>query len=90
MLRFGRLSSSCINEINTLVQTVRIVSRGIRMEFDKEKHALANRVKGKLMSERIQVPEGNNIKDINPQSPGILPEGRNIKVLSAQESLWKG
>ena len=25
----------------------------------------------------------------NPQSPGILPEGCNIKVLSARESFWK-
>ena len=51
-------------EINTLVQTVRIVSGDIRMEFGIEKCALVNIQRGKVTrTEGIQLSDGNNIKD---------------------------
>ena len=53
-------------EIDTLVQTVRIVSGDIRMEFGIEKCALVNIQRGKVTrTEGIQLPDGNNIKDID-------------------------
>ena len=52
-------------EIDTLVQTVGIVSGDIRMEFGIEKCALVNIQRGKVTrTEGIQLPDGNNIKDI--------------------------
>ena len=51
-------------EIDTLVQTVRIVSGDIRMESGIEKCALVNIQRGKVTwTEGIQLPDGNNIKD---------------------------
>ena len=53
-------------EIDTLVQTVRIVSGDIRMEFGIEKCAHVNIQTGKITrTEGIQLPDGNNIKDID-------------------------
>ena len=53
-------------EIDTLVQTVRIVSGDIRMEFGIEKCALVNIQRGKITrTEGIHLPHGNNIKDID-------------------------
>ena len=53
-------------EIDTLVQTVRIVLGDIRMEFGIEKCALVNIQRGKVTrTEGIQLPDGNNIKDIH-------------------------
>ena len=53
-------------EIDTLVQTVRTVSGDIRMEFGIEKCALVNIQRGKVTrTEGIQLPDGNNIKDID-------------------------
>ena len=50
----------------TLVLTVRIVSSDIRMEFGIEKCALVNIQRGKVTrTEGIQLPDGNNIKDID-------------------------
>ena len=52
--------------VDTLVQTVRIVSGDIRMEFGKEKCTLVNIQRGKVTrTEGIQLPDGNNIKDID-------------------------
>ena len=49
-----------------MVQTVRIVSGDIRLEFGIEKCALVNIQRGKVTrTEGIQLPEGNDIKDIN-------------------------
>ena len=53
-------------ETNTLVQTVRLVSGDIRMEFGMEKCALVNIQRGKVTrTDGIQLPDGNNIKDID-------------------------
>ena len=52
-------------EIDTLVQTVRIVSGDIRMKFAIEKCALVNIQRGKATTEGMQLPDGNNIKDID-------------------------
>ena len=52
-------------EIYTLVQTVRIVSGDIRTEFGIAKCALVNIQRGKVTrTEGIQLPDGNNIKNI--------------------------
>ena len=69
-------------EIDTLVQTVRIVSGDIRMEFGIEKCALVNIQKGKVTRTKgIQLPDGNNIKDINKIGYKYLwiIEGEKIK-----------
>ena len=59
---FGRGSK----EMDTLVQTVRIVSGDIRMEFGIEKCALVNIQRGKVTrTEGIQLPDGNNTADID-------------------------
>ena len=51
-------------EIDTLVQTIRIFSGDIRMEFGIEKCALVNIQRGKVTrTEGIQLSDGNNIKD---------------------------
>ena len=53
-------------EIDTLVQTVRIVSGNIRMDFGIEKCTLVNIQRGKVTrTEGIQMPDGNSIKDID-------------------------
>ena len=55
-----------IKETDTLVETVRIVSGDIRMEFGIEKCALVNIQRGEVTrTEGIQLPDGNNIKDID-------------------------
>ena len=52
--------------IDTLVQTVKIVSGDIRVEFGIEKCALVNIQGGKVTrTDGIQLPEGNNMKDID-------------------------
>ena len=57
---FGRATK----EIDTSVQTVRIVSGVIGMEFEIEKCALVNIQRGKVTrTEGIQLSYGNNIKD---------------------------
>ena len=62
---FGR----SMDEIDTLVQTVRIVSEDIRMEFGIEKCALVNTVRGKLTrSEGIQLPDVSSIKTARNQA----------------------
>ena len=61
------MTPSCLGtkEIDTLVQTVRIVSSDIRMEFGIGKCALVDIQRGKVTrTEGIQLPDGNNIKDI--------------------------
>ena len=51
-------------EIDTLVQTVRIVSGDIRMELEIEKCALVSIQRGEVtVTEGIQLPDGNNIRD---------------------------
>ena len=53
-------------EINTLVQTIGIVSGDIRMELGIEKYALINIQRGKVTrTEGLQLLNGNNIKDID-------------------------
>ena len=55
-------------EIDTLVQTVRIVSGDIRMEFGIGKCVPVNIQKGKVTrTEGIQMPHRNNIKDIGKE-----------------------
>ena len=69
-------------EIDTLVQTVRIVSGDIKMEFGIEKCALGNIQTGKVTrTEGIQLPDEKNIKDIDETGYkylGII-EGEEIK-----------
>ena len=85
---FGR----CTKEIDTLVQTVRIVSGDIRMEFGIEKCALVNIQRGKVTrTEGIQLPNGNNIKDIDETEYiylGII-EGEEIKHQEMKEKINK-
>ena len=80
-------------EIDTLVQTVRIVSGDIRMEFGIEKCALVNIQRGKVTrTEGIQLPDGNNIKDIDETGYkylGII-EGEEIKHQEMKEKDKKG
>ena len=53
-------------EIDTFVQTVRIISGDIRMELGIEKFALVNIQKGKVTrTEGIQLPDRNNTEDID-------------------------
>ena len=60
-----------IKDIDTLIQTVRIVSGDIKMEFGIEKCALINIVKGKVTrTEGIQLPDGNTIKEIDEEEIG--------------------
>ena len=62
--------------------SLRIVSGDIRMEFGIEKCALVNIQRGKVTrTEGIQLPDGNNIKDIDETGYkylGII-EGEEIK-----------
>ena len=79
-------------EIDTLVQAVRIVSGDIRMEFGIEKCAPVNIQRGKVTStEGIQLPHGNNIKDIHEtryEYLGII-EGEDIKHQEMKEMIKK-
>ena len=62
IMLFGRGTK----EIDTVVQIVRIASGDIRMEFGIEKCALVNIQRGKVTrTEGIQLPDRNNIKDID-------------------------
>ena len=69
-------------ELDTLVQTVRIVSGDIRMEFGIEKCAFVNVQRRKVTTtEGIQLPGGNNIINIDETGYkylGII-EGEEIK-----------
>ena len=85
---FGRSSK----EIDTLIQTVRIISGDIKMEFGIEKCALINIQRGKVTrTEGIQLPDGNNIKDIDEEGYkylGII-EGEEIKHQEMKEKVRK-
>ena len=80
-------------EIDTLVQTVRIVSGDIRMEFGIEKCALVNIQRGKVTrTEGIQLPDGNNIKDMDEtgyEYLGII-KGEEMKHQEMKEKIKKG
>ena len=79
-------------EIDTLVQTVRIFSGDIRMEFGIEKCARVNIQRGKVTrTEGIQLPDGYNIKDIDETGYkylGII-EGEGIKHQEMKEKINK-
>ena len=79
-------------EIDTLVQTVRIVLGDIWMEFGIEKCALVNIQRGKVTrTEGIQLPYGNNIKNIEETGYkylGII-EGEEIKHHEMREKINK-
>ncbi|XP_068250300.1 uncharacterized protein [Palaemon carinicauda] len=61
-----KLYGKNIKEIDTLIQTVRVVSGDIRMEFGIEKCASVNIQKGKITgTEGIKLPDGSNIKHID-------------------------
>ena len=79
-------------EIDTLVQTERIVSGYIRMEFGIEKCALVYIQRGKVTrTEGIQLPDGNSIKDIDETGYkylGII-EGEEIKHQEMKEKIKK-
>ena len=81
-----------IKDVDTLIQTVRIVSGDIKMEFGIEKCALINMVKGKVTrTEGIQLPDGNTIKDIDEAGYkylGIL-EGEAIKHQEMKDKIRK-
>ena len=79
-------------EIDTLVQTARIVSGDIRMEFGIEKCALVNIQRSKVtMIEGIKLPDGNNIKDIDEAGYNYLgiTEGEEIKHQEMKEKIKK-
>ena len=77
-------------EIDILVQTVRIVSGDIRMEFGIEKCALVNIERGKATRiGGMQLPDGNDIKDIDETGYkylGII-EGEEIKHQEMKERI---
>ena len=79
-------------EIDTLVQTVRIVSDDIRMELGIEKCAFVNIQRGKVTrTEGMQLADGNNIKDIDETGYkylGII-EGEQIKHHEMKEKINK-
>ena len=79
-------------EIDTLVQTVKIVSGDIRMEFGIEKCALVNIQRGKVTrTEGIHLPDGNYIKDIDETGCrylGII-ESEEIKNQEMKEKIKK-
>ena len=87
-----KLFGKSIKEIDKLVQTVRIVSSDIRMEFGIEKCALINIQRGKVTAtDGIQLPNGNNIKDIEEGAYkylGII-EGDEIKHQEMKENIRK-
>ena len=78
-------------EIDTLVQTVRIVSGDNRMEFGIEKCALVNIQRGKVTrTEGIQLPDGNNIRDIDETGYKYLRIiGEEIKRQEMKEKINK-
>ena len=78
-------------EIDTLVQTVRIVSSDIRKEFGIEKCALVNIQRGKTRTEGIQLPDGNNIKGIDETGNKYLgmTEGEEMKHQEIKEKIKK-
>ena len=79
-------------DIDTLVQTVRIVSGDIRMAFGIEKCSFASIQRGKVTrTEGIQLLDGNNIKDIDEagyEYLGII-EGEEIKHQEMKEKTRK-
>ena len=79
-------------EIDRLVQTVRIVPGDISMKFGIEECALVNIKRGKIIrTEGIQLPGGNNIKDIAETGYkylGII-EGEEIKHQEMKEKIHK-
>ena len=79
-------------EIDTLVQTVRIFSGDIRMEFGIEKCLLVNIQRGKVTrTEGIQLPDENNIKDIDETGHKYLGivQGEEIKRQEMKEKINK-
>ena len=79
-------------EIDALVQTVRIVSGDTRMEFEIEKCALVNIQRGKVTRTEVsQLPDGNNIKDIDETGYKYLEiiEGEEIKHQEMKEKINK-
>ena len=79
-------------EIDTLVQTIRVISGDIRMEFGIKKCALVNIQRGKVTrTEGIQLPDGNNIKDIDETGYKYLGkiEGEEIKNQEMKQNLKK-
>ena len=79
-------------EIDTLFQTVRIVTGDIRMDFGIEKCALVNIQRGKVKRTKgIQLPDGNNIKDIDETGYKYLEiiEGEEIKHQEMKEKVNK-
>ncbi|XP_068232138.1 uncharacterized protein [Palaemon carinicauda] len=87
-----KLYGKSIKEIYTLVQTVRIVSRDIRMEFGRAKCALVNIRKGKVTrTEAIKIPDGSNIKHIDEMGYkylGIM-EGVDIEHQEMKDTIRK-
>ena len=87
-----KLFGSGTKEIDTLVQTVRITSGDISMEFGIEKCAHVNIQRGKVTrSEGIQLPDGNNIRDIDEtgyKCLGII-KGEEIKHQEMEEKIKK-
>ena len=79
-------------EIDTLVQTVRILSQDIKMEFGIEKCALINIKRGKtITTEGIRLPDGNIIKEIDENGYkylGII-EGETIKHQEMKDNIRK-
>ena len=75
-----------------MVQAVRTVSGDIRTEFGIEICALVNIQRGKVTrTEGIQLPHGNNIKDIHEtgyEYLGII-EGEDIKHQEGKEKIKK-
>ncbi|XP_066950703.1 uncharacterized protein [Macrobrachium rosenbergii] len=87
-----KLYGKHIKEIDTIIQTVRIVSGDIRMEFGIEKYALDSIQKGKVTrTEGIKLPDGNIIKHIDETGYkylGII-EGADIKHQETKDTVRK-
>ncbi|XP_066950850.1 uncharacterized protein [Macrobrachium rosenbergii] len=87
-----KMYGKSVKETDTLIQTVRIVSGDIRMEFGIEKCALVNIQKGKMTkAEGIRILEGNSIKHIDEtryKYLGII-EGEDIKRQDMKDMIRK-
>ena len=74
-----KLYGKSLEELDSLVQTVRIYSKDIGMEFGIEKCAMIEMKRGKMIySEGIQLPSGEKIKS--------LEEDEGYKYLGVLES----
>ena len=68
------------NELDTLIQTVRVFSKDIGMEFGIEKFAMIQMKRGQfVMNEGIELPNGKKVRSLDDQE-GWVQVFRNSSV----------